>query len=294
MHVAVRPPSTVVAVMVAVPAATPVTTPLASTVAMDESLVVQVSVLFVAFDGDTVAVTVKVSLMFTVLAVGVTVIDVTATVEAGVTVTVTVAVTATPSLVVAVAVIVTAPVALPVTVAVDESEPAATLAIGSLDVHVHVNPVSSVGNTAAVNVVLPPTVTDDDAAVILAPCTNTVVLPLMPEPSLAVAMTVTVPGVAPVKTPELEIVAVPVSLEAPTDHVTDGSVASNGVTDALAVVVPPTATLGAATDTVIAVTSTVGVDESVTVTRQVAVTCGSSTLVAVIVTGVALGFNAVT
>ena len=54
VHVAVSPLE-VRAVIVAVPADTPVTVPL-ETVATEELLVDHVTVLFVAFDGDTVAV----------------------------------------------------------------------------------------------------------------------------------------------------------------------------------------------------------------------------------------------
>ncbi len=53
---AVLPPSTEVTVIVAFPAATAVTLPFASTVATASSLDVQVTFLFVAFPGDTVAV----------------------------------------------------------------------------------------------------------------------------------------------------------------------------------------------------------------------------------------------
>src|SRR5687767_5578428 len=54
--VAVLPPSCVVTVIVALPAATPVTRPLLLTVATEELLVDHVTVLFVALEGDTVAV----------------------------------------------------------------------------------------------------------------------------------------------------------------------------------------------------------------------------------------------
>ena len=54
--VAVKPPSAVVAVMVADPAALAVTTPPAVTEATPDALELQVTVLLVAFSGDTVAV----------------------------------------------------------------------------------------------------------------------------------------------------------------------------------------------------------------------------------------------
>ena len=57
---AVNPPSAVVAVMVALPAATPDTTPLLFTVAMLVLPELQLTVLFVALPGDTVAVIVAV------------------------------------------------------------------------------------------------------------------------------------------------------------------------------------------------------------------------------------------
>ena len=55
-QVAVKPPSSVVTVIVAVPDATAVTLPVLSTVAIDESLEVQLTFLFDALDGVTVAV----------------------------------------------------------------------------------------------------------------------------------------------------------------------------------------------------------------------------------------------
>ena len=63
-HVAVFAPSTVVTVMVALPAATAVTTPLSLTVATDSLSELHVTLLFVAFDGETVAVSAAVPPMF--------------------------------------------------------------------------------------------------------------------------------------------------------------------------------------------------------------------------------------
>ena len=56
LHVAVLPPSAVVAVMIAVPSAIPVTLPVLSTVATEVSLLLQATFLLVAFAGVTVAV----------------------------------------------------------------------------------------------------------------------------------------------------------------------------------------------------------------------------------------------
>ena len=59
-HVAVLFPSTVLTVIVEVPAATPVTTPALETVATEVALEVQVTFLFVALEGLTVATNVTV------------------------------------------------------------------------------------------------------------------------------------------------------------------------------------------------------------------------------------------
>jgi hypothetical protein len=78
--VAVLLPSCVVTVIVAVPCATPLTNPLALTVATEVLLELQLTVLFVAFDGDTVAVNCVVEPTFTDAVVGDTLTPVTATV----------------------------------------------------------------------------------------------------------------------------------------------------------------------------------------------------------------------
>ena len=77
--VAVLLPSTVFAVIVAVPSATPFTFPFSSTVATDVLLLSQVTFLFVAFSGATVAVSCTVFLASTVAVEGVTLTPVTAT-----------------------------------------------------------------------------------------------------------------------------------------------------------------------------------------------------------------------
>jgi hypothetical protein len=59
VQVAVLPPSTVVTVITALPADTPVTTPLADTEATLEVLLLHVTDLFIAFEGDTVAISVS-------------------------------------------------------------------------------------------------------------------------------------------------------------------------------------------------------------------------------------------
>ena len=81
--VAVFPPSTVVAVIVVVPAAIAVTNPLLFTVATAALLEVQLTFLFVAFEGLTVAVSCVVPFTDSVAVVGVNVTPVTATVLVG-------------------------------------------------------------------------------------------------------------------------------------------------------------------------------------------------------------------
>jgi hypothetical protein len=78
-EVAVKPPSTVVAFIVALPALTPETTPLALTVAMAVLPETQVTPLFVALLGATVAVRVVVEPAATVIVTGEIVIPVTGT-----------------------------------------------------------------------------------------------------------------------------------------------------------------------------------------------------------------------
>ena len=77
--VAVLLPSTVFTVIVAVPSLRPLTLPFSSTVATDVSLLSQVTFLFVAFSGATVAVSSTVFLASTVAVSGATVTPVTAT-----------------------------------------------------------------------------------------------------------------------------------------------------------------------------------------------------------------------
>ena len=78
-EVAVFPPSCVVTVIVAEPCATPLTNPLEFTVATPVLLELQLTVLFVAFDGDTVAVSCVLAPTFTDAVVGDTLTPVTAT-----------------------------------------------------------------------------------------------------------------------------------------------------------------------------------------------------------------------
>ena len=78
--VAVLAPSCVVTVMMAVPGATAVTNPLALTVATAVLLELQLTILFVAFDGETVAVTCCVVAAEMEAEAGETVTPVTATV----------------------------------------------------------------------------------------------------------------------------------------------------------------------------------------------------------------------
>jgi hypothetical protein len=79
VDVAVKPPSAVVTVTVAEPAATPVTNPLEFTVATPVLFELQVTLLFVALDGDTVAVSWDVPPTPTETDVGETITPVTGT-----------------------------------------------------------------------------------------------------------------------------------------------------------------------------------------------------------------------
>ena len=80
-EVAVLPPSWVVTVIVAVPAATAVTKPLAFTLAIPLLLLLQLTFLFVALEGATVAVSCCVPPTLSVAEVGLTLTPVTGTLE---------------------------------------------------------------------------------------------------------------------------------------------------------------------------------------------------------------------
>jgi hypothetical protein len=148
VHVAVKLPSCVVTVMVAVPAATPVTKPEVLTVATAVLPEIHDIVLFVAFDGMTVAVNWLVLATPIETVAGLSDTPVTATLAAA-TVTAQVAVLA-PSCVVAVI------VAVPAAMAVTKPE-VFTIAMAVLpELHVTVLLVAFAGRTVAVNWLVPP------------------------------------------------------------------------------------------------------------------------------------------
>jgi len=248
-------PSAAVAVMVAVPAPTPVTTPVLLTVATAAFDDVHVTALLVAVAGVTVAVRDVVAPTATEADTGDTDTDVTGWV------TVTVAIPFFPEPSAAVAVIVTLPAAWPVTTPV-----LFTVATAAFD-ELHVTPLSVAfdGVTVAVSVVDAPTWIDADVGLTVTPVTSTgssVTMteadPDCPEPSVAVAVIVTVPALMPVTTPVLLTVATP---EFDVDQFTALLAASAGATVAVSVVVPPTTTDA---DDGVTVTDDTGIGSTVT------------------------------
>ena len=166
--VAVFDPSTVVTVMVAVPAATPVTTPAELTVAIDDALDVQVTFLFVALLGVTVAVKVVVPPTAIDAVVGLTDTPVTATILL-VTVIALVAVF-DPSAVVTV--IVEVPANTP-----DTTPLVLTVAIAVFDeLHITFLLVAVDGNIVAVNCCVPPTAIDALVGLTVTPVTATLLV----------------------------------------------------------------------------------------------------------------------
>ena len=253
-HVAVFEPSTVVTVMVEDPSFTAVTLPFTSTVATVVLLEDQVTVLSVAFEGDTVAVKVSVPPMTSVIDVLFKLTLVTVT---GFTVT-----THCTDIPPAVAVIVAVPTPFAVTVPLD------TVATEVLELlHVTVLSVAFVGATVAVRVSEVPftrlkvvlfKVTPVTATLL----TVTVQVAVTPLPSWAVAVIVAVPALTPVTTP-LELTVATDVLEL--DQVTALSAALLGVTVAVKVVVAPTLMLAVVLFSVMPLTRM-----GVTVTAQVA------------------------
>ena len=253
-HVAVFEPSTVVTVMVEDPSFTAVTLPFTSTVATVVLLEDQVTVLSVAFEGDTVAVKVSVPPMTSVIDVLFKLTLVTVT---GFTVT-----THCADIPPAVAAIVAVPTPFAVTVPLD------TVATEVLELlHVTVLSVAFVGATVAVRVSEVPftrlkvvlfKVTPVTATLL----TVTVQVAVTPLPSWAVAVIVAVPALTPVTTP-LELTVATDVLEL--DQVTALSAALLGVTVAVKVVVAPTLMLAVVLFSVMPLTRM-----GVTVTAQVA------------------------
>lgn len=214
--------------------------------------------LFVAVDGVIVAIKVAVPPTATATDDGAMLMPVTNTNGAG-TIIVTVADLPEPSA--AFAVIVAVPGAFPVTIPVLDTVATDVL----LDDHVTDLFAAFDGNTDAVNVIVPPTVTDVDVAVIDTDDTRigftvTVEVADLPEPSAALAVIVAVPGALPVTTPVLDTVATDALFD---DHVTDLLLAFDGDTAADNDTVPPTLMVACAGDTEIPVT---GCSMAVTVT----------------------------
>jgi hypothetical protein len=234
-EVAVNPPSAVLTVIVADPATTPVTSPLELTVATLVLLEVHVTLLFVAFDGATVAVnwTVPPTLMDAL--VGATLTPVTETVVV-LTVIADVAVNP-PSAVLTV--MVADPATTPVTSPLELTVAMPVL----LDVHVTLLFVAFDGETVAVNWTVPPTLTEALVGATLTPVTETVVVltviadVAVNPPSVVLTVMVADPATTPVTNPLELTVATLVLLEV---HVTLLFVAFDGATVAVNWTVPPT------------------------------------------------------
>lgn len=204
-HVAVFPPSSVVAVMTAVPTFTADTFPLESTVATLELELVHVTFLFVAFDGVTVAVNLSVppiskdsDVLFNETPVTAIVLALTVTAQVAFLL---------PSLVVTV--IVAVPAAFAVTTPEDETAAIEVL----LDVHVTDLSVAFEGVTVAVNEYLSPSVNVKVVLSRLTPVTEIVfaltvtVHVAVFEPSFVLTVIAAVPAAFAVTTPEDETVA---------------------------------------------------------------------------------------
>src|SRR5665648_244027 len=232
-------PSLAVALAVTVPLSTAVTRPAAVIVAWPVPLTNdQVTVLSVALDGNTAAISCRVPLSVVMVAdppAPVTVRPVTGTIWLELVI-IKVPLTPDPSLAVALAV--TCLLYTSVT------RPAAVIVAWPVPLtndHVTVLSVALDGNTAALSCRVPLSVVmvaDPPAPVTVMPVTGTIWLelviikvPLTPEPSLAVALAVTVPLSTAVTRPAAVIVAWPVPLT--NDHVTVLSVALDGNTAAL-------------------------------------------------------------
>jgi hypothetical protein len=256
-HVAVFPPSAVFTVIVALPTAFPVTTPLELTVATAVLLLVHVTVLFVAFVGITVAVSVSVAPTLSDKPVLFRFTPVTGTdIEApGITVTLHVAILP-PSAVFTV--IVALPMVFPVTTPLELTVATAVLLL----VHVTVLFVVFVGITVAVSVSVTPTLTDRLVLLRLTPATGTPIealgitvtphVAILP-PSAVFTVIVALPMVFPVTTPlELTVATAALLL----DHVTVLFAAFDGATVALSVSVAPTITDNVVLSRLTPVTST--------------------------------------
>lgn len=226
--VAVYPPSAVLTVITELPAETPVTSPDVLTVAAPVFDDVQVTLLFVAFEGNTVAVSCWVFPLTILAEAGVTLTPVTGTV---VVVTVIVLVAVKPPSAVR-TVITDDPVARPVT------RPAVlTVATDVLpDVHVTDLLVALAGATVAVSCRVPSTAIDALVGVTLTPVTGTLedvtvmVLVAVKPPSAVRTVITDDPAARPVTRPAVLTVATDVL---PDVHVTDLLVALAGATVAV-------------------------------------------------------------
>jgi hypothetical protein len=195
LHIAAFPPSAVFAVIVAVPTVFPVTTPPKSTVAIDELPLDHVTVLFSAFDGATVALSVALS---PILTDSVVLLRLTLVTAIGVTVTLHIAVFP-PSTVVAV--IVAVPTAFPVTTPLELT---VTIDVLPLD-HVTALFAAFAGATVALSAATAPMLTDSVVLLRFTPVTGagftvTFVVAVSP-PSAVLAVIIAVPTLFPVTTP---------------------------------------------------------------------------------------------
>jgi len=249
--VAVLAPSIVVTVIVTEPVPTPVTTPALLTVAIVVFPELQLTPLFVALLGATVAVKVTVEPILTVAVAGAMVTPVTGD-EQQVTAIDATAVFA-PSTVVTVIEVV--PVATPVA-----TPWLFTLAITELlDAQVTFLLVAFDGLTVAVKLVVEPTFILSVTGEITTPVTGTdtgltvIILVAVLVPSAVVTVIVALPDPTPVTIPSEFIVAMPELL---VDQLTDLLVALLGNTVAVSVVVEPAFTLAVVGVTLTPVTGT--------------------------------------
>ena len=274
LQVAVLDPSTVFTVIVAVPVAFAVTTPEEETVATDVLLDDHVTFLFVAFDGETVAINVSESPTVSDKLLLFRPTPVTATVAA-VTVTLQVAVL-DPSTVFTV--IVAVPAAFAVTRPEEDTVATAVLP----DDHVTFLFVAFDGATVAVSVSVSPTVSDKLLLFSVTPVTATVASVTVTlhvavlDPSAVLTVIVAEPAAFAVTRPEEETVATDILLD---DHVTFLFVAFDGETVAVNVSESPTVSDKLLLFKPTPVTATVA---AVTVTLHVAVLDPSAVLTVIV------------
>ena len=262
-HVALKPPSLVVAMMVALPAALPVTLPVSSTAATEASLDCQVTVLSVASSGSMVGVRVISSPTPMVMLLLSSLMPVTLT-SAAFTVTLQVAVLP-PSLVVTV--MVASPSAFALTLPLSSTVATASLS----DAQLTLLSVASSGFTVAVRVASSPTIR---VSSLLSRLTLSTATPLaltvtaqlaLFAPSLVVTVTAVVPGALATTLPLSSTLATEGSELL---QLTSLSVASAGDTVAVRVASSPTSRLSSLLSRLTLSTATAFAS---TVTAQVAV-----------------------